>query len=111
MSLKLIQIFHLVVVFYMFACLFYTIYCHIRNIQTFLLSVAYVSILVESVIFLVFGRTCPLRLLVDRQFTTDTADILLPHILSTHITEAGTFLLAIAVVTKLYQLAHKKAGY
>ena len=110
MSLKLIQIFHLLVVLYMFACLFYAIYCHVRNKQTFLLSVAYVSIIVESIIFLAFGRTCPLRLLVDRQFTTDTADIILPSILSAHITESGTFLLAIAVLTKLYQTARSQSN-
>lgn len=105
MSLKLIQIFHLLVVLYMFVCLFYAIYCHVRNRHTFLLSVAYLSVLVESIVFLAFGRTCPLRLLVDRQFATDTADIILPQILSAHITEAGTFLLAIAVLTKLHQTA------
>jgi hypothetical protein len=39
---------------------------------------------------------------------TDTADIMLPHSLSAHITEAGTFLLAIAILTKLYQIEKNK---
>ncbi|MEO0759296.1 MAG: hypothetical protein AAFY78_20760 [Cyanobacteria bacterium J06648_16] len=101
MMLFLIRLLHLIVTIYMFACLFYMTYCHVGRRHTPLLTVAYLSVLIETMVFLSFGAVCPLRLWVSHLYSPSTADILLPSGLSQHITGAGMILLAIAIVTKL----------
>lgn len=97
-----VQLIHLAVTLYMFACLFYMIYCHVYGKQTRWLTIAYLSVLVETAVFFAYGWVCPLRLWVSRQYSPDTPDILLPTSLSSHITAAGIFLLAIAILTRVY---------
>jgi hypothetical protein len=86
MLLLFIQFLHLAIALYMFACLFYMIYCHVYGRQTRWLAIAYLSVLIETVVFLAFDWVCPLRLWVDSQYSPDTADILLPDGVSQHIT-------------------------
>ncbi|MBE9137072.1 hypothetical protein IQ254_07630 [Nodosilinea sp. LEGE 07088] len=107
--LILVQLFHLAVTLYMFTCLFYMIYCHVYGKQTRWLAIAYLSVLVETVVFFVYGWVCPLRVWVSSQYSPDTADILLPSTLSQHITEAGIGLLAIAILTKIYPFKSRPA--
>jgi hypothetical protein len=59
MLLRLIQLFHLAVTLYMFACLFYMIYCHVYGRQTRWLAIAYLSVLVETAVFFAYGWVCP----------------------------------------------------
>lgn len=108
MLLFLIQLLHLTITIYMFACLFYMIYCHVYGKQTRWLAIAYLSVLIETGVFLTFDWVCPLRLLVNRQYSPDTADILLPPSVSQHITAAGMGLLAIAILTKLYSFKSRQ---
>jgi hypothetical protein len=107
--LRLIQLFHLAIALYMFACLFYMIYCHVYGRQTRWLAIAYLSVLVETAVFFAYGWVCPLRLWVSSQYSPDTADILLPSSLSQHITKAGIGLLEIAILTKIYPFKPRKA--
>lgn len=100
--LILVQFFHLAVTLYMFACLFYMIYCHVYGKQTRWLAISYLSVLIETAVFFAYGWVCPLRLWVSSQYSPDTPDILLPARLSQHITKAGIGLLAIALLTRVY---------
>jgi hypothetical protein len=102
--LFLIQLAHTLITIYIFTCLFYMIYCHLRNQGGILLRIAYVSILIESLLVLSFGMVCPIRVLVDRLYSPQTADILCPDALSNHFIGFGLLLIVIAILTKLRQV-------
>jgi hypothetical protein len=104
MQLFLIQLAHTVITIYIFACLFYIIYCQIRDKRGSILIVAYVSILIESLFVLTFGMVCPIRILVNRLYSPQTPDILFPTSISRHFIGIGILLIVIAAFTKLRQI-------
>ncbi len=108
MLLFSIRLLHLIVTIYMFACLFYMIDSHIHHRQSQWLRLAYLSVLAETLVFLGFGAVCPLRLWVDRLYSPNTADILLPSWLAEHITSMGILLLIVAIGTKLRSVSLRK---
>jgi hypothetical protein len=101
MQLFLIQLFHTVITIYIFACLFYIIYCHVKDKSNWLLIIAYITIVMEVISVLSFGLVCPIRVLVDRLYSPKTADILCPGAISRHFIGLGIFLIVIAILTKL----------
>ncbi len=96
--LLLIQTVHTLIAVWNLGCLLCINWCHLLGRWTAFLKWAYLSILIEGLAILPFGLVCPIRLLVDRWYSPQTDDILIPRPLAIWIMPVGLLLVATAVL-------------
>jgi len=89
MTLLAIQAIHTVIAIWNIGCLLYMNYCHATGRWNKFLFIAYVTIAIEGLCIIPFGFVCPLRLLVDRWYSPDVNDILIPATVSIWIMPFG----------------------
>lgn len=99
--LTLIQTLHTAIAIWNIGCLLCMNYCHAAGKWTPFLKVAYISILIEAIAIIPFGFVCPVRLLVDKWYSPETADILIPYHIAVWIMPVGMGLLASSILFAL----------
>ena len=98
-----LQIFHTFVALVNFAALFYMLYAHWSGKRTRLLKFCYFVIVVEAIVIIPFGLSCPISLWVKHNYPLGTPDILIPKWVSKRLIEWGSVLLTIGLTPLGYR--------
>jgi len=96
--LQFIQTIHTLIAVWNIGCLLFINGCHVLGRWNAFLKWAYLSILVEGLAIIPFGFVCPIRLLVDRWYSPDADDILIPRPIAIWIMPVGLLLVVTAVL-------------
>ena len=102
--LLLIQILHTFIAVYNYFCLFYIIYFHLKNKSNLFLKIAYICIGLELISLIPFRFICPIRILVDKLYSPETADILFSTPIARLILPVGIGIVGICILTKIIQI-------
>ena len=109
--LLLLQILHTFIAVYNYFCLSYIIYCHLKNISNLFLKIAYVCIGIELLAIIPFKFICPIRIIVDKLYSPETADILFPNPIARLILPVGMGVVGICVLTKIIQIKRNNQAF
>ncbi len=102
--LVFIQLLHTLITSWNYACLFYLIYCHLKDRCDTFYWIAMISIALEAIAIVPLGFVCPLRLYVSHHYSPQTPDIFFPDSCAQWIMPTGIALFVIVLLTKGWSL-------
>lgn len=105
-KLLIIKIVHSLIWIFMVAVIFYVLYCGVFDAVNHLTWISIGIIIVEGIVILAFGMTCPLTVLARKysDSTEDNFDIYLPNVIARYNKQIFSVIYLIGFFTVLYRV-------